>query len=341
MYLDKDTSSLCFDDILLVPKKSKIKSRSHIDISVEIGVPARPNSTIKLGMPFIIAPMEYISSVKMLEEIYLYGGIGFVTRFQSKEDRLSQIKLVGARAGFAINVDEAYDKEFIDTVLSTGTRVILLDTAVGHTELVVDAIKRLRSIVPDYVHIMTGNVASYEAYFDLIEAGADSVRVGIGGGAACTTRTSTGFGVPVLASIMDIYNYIEDDPINGLISDGGVKQNGDIVKAIAAGASAVMMGSMFAGHDECGSNKFRGLASLDTQIEKPEFDVPEGEVPHVEGVSGIIPNKGPVSNTILGMKNNLQSGISYAGQDNIRSFQDNVKFIKVSSASLLESGSRI
>ena len=341
MYLDKDTSNICFDDVLLVPKKSKIKSRSHIDISVEIGVPSRPNSTLNLGMPFIIAPMEYISSVKMLEEIYIYGGIGFVTRFQPKEDRLSQIELVGVRAGFAINVDEAYDKNFIDTVLSKGTRVILLDTAVGHSELVVDAIKNLRSIVPDHIHIMTGNVSSYEAYQDLIDAGADSVRVGIGGGAACITRTATGFGVPVLSSIMDIYSKVEDDDINGIISDGGIKQNGDLVKAIAAGASAVMMGSMFAGHDECDGNDFRGLASFATQKDNPEFEVPEGEVPHIEGVSGTVSSKGPVRNTILGMKNNLQSGISYSGEDNVRSFQDNVKFIKVSSSSLLESGSRI
>lgn len=341
MYLDKDTNPLCFDDILLVPKKSRIKSRSEIDISVEIGVPSRPNSTLKLRMPFIIAPMEYISSTKMLNEISRFGGIGFVTRFQDKDERLSQASVLASRAGFAINVDESYDANFINKVLSKGVTVILLDTAVGHTELVVDAIKSIRSIVPDYVHIMTGNVSSYEAYSDLINAGADSVRVGIGGGSACITRTATGFGVPVLGSIMDIYSKIEDDPINGLISDGGIKQNGDIVKAIAAGASAVMMGNMFAGHNECDNNRLRGLASLETQLERPDVFIPEGEVPHIEGVAGTVISKGPVAHTIIGMKNNLQSGISYSGEDNIKSFQDSTRFIRVSSSSLLESGSRI
>lgn len=341
MDLDRYTNSLCFDDILLVPRKSKIKSRSEIDISVEIGVMSRPNSTLKLRMPFIIAPMEFISSTEMLKEISRFGGIGFVTRFQDKNERLLQASILANRAGFAINVEEAYDLEFINKVLSTGINVILLDTAVGHTELVVNAIKNIRSIVPDYVHIMTGNVSSYEAYKDLIDAGADSVRVGIGGGSACTTRTATGFGVPVLGSIMDIYNEIKDDPINGLISDGGIKQNGDIVKAIAAGASAVMMGGMFAGHNECNGNKLRGLASLETQLERPEVFIPEGEVPHIEGVSGTVRSRGPVNDTVIGMKNNLQSGLAYSGEDNIRDFQKNAMFIKVSSSSLLESGSRV
>jgi IMP dehydrogenase len=277
----------------------------------------------------------------MLEEISVYGGIGFVTRFQSKENRIFQSGVLGKKAGFSINIEECYDKEFIDIAISNGTRVLLLDTAVGHTEIVVDAVKHLRSIVPEHIHIMTGNVSSYEAYKDLILAGADSVRVGIGGGAACTTRVSTGFGVPVLASIMDIYSHVEDDMINGIISDGGIKQNGDIVKAIAAGASAVMMGSMFAGHEECDANKFRGLASLEAQLDRPEFAIPDGELYHIEGVSGSVNNKGKVNQTILGMRNGLQSGISYSGEDNIRSFQDKVTFIKVSRNSLLESNSRI
>jgi len=340
MIEDMSTSTLCYDDVLLVPQKSKIKSRKHIDISVEIGVPSRPNSTLKLGMPFIIAPMEYISSIKMLEGISSLGGIGFITRFQDDFNRFNQAKSLGGSAGFAISVDESQNKDFINNVLSFGVRVLLLDTALGHTELVVDAIKKLRSFVPDHIHIMTGNVSSYEAYKDLIEAGADSVRVGIGGGAACTTRMATGFGIPVLASIMDIYKNVEDDLINGIIADGGVKQNGDIVKAIAAGAKAVMMGSMFAGHDECDGNNFRGLASLEIQLDSANY-LSNNEPPHIEGVSGIVSNKGKIRNTILGMKNNLQSGIAYSGEDNIRSFQDNVKFIKVSSSSLLESGSRI
>lgn len=341
MYLDKDTTSLCFDDILIVPKKSKIKSRSHIDVSVEIGVQSRPNSTLKLEVPLIIAPMEYISSIEMLKAISSFGGIGFVTRFQPVELRLAQANVLKDKAGFSISVDEAYDINFINTVLSNGIKVILLDTAVGHTELVVDAVKNLRSIVPDYVHIMSGNVSSYEAYRDLVEAGADSVRVGIGGGAACTTRIATGFGVPVLGSIIDIYANVAEDSINGIISDGGVKQNGDIVKAIAAGASAVMMGSMFAGHDECTSNMFRGLASLESQIDNSNSSIQDGRAYHVEGVSGSVSKRGSVFNTLLHMKNNLQSGISYSGEDNVRSFQYNSKFIIVSGSSLLESGSRI
>ena len=352
MIIDNTTSNLCFDDILLVPKHSEIESRSNIDISSKIGNPKNPSAWISMKNPFLMAPMEFISSISMIEIFLSYGGIAFINRFQHDELRIKQLEHFSKNEdcpknlGFSLSYKDVENKDFIKRVIGSGVKILLIDTALGHTKFSVDSLKTLRSMVSDDIHIMTGNVSSYEAYRDLMDAGSDSVRVGIGGGAACTTRIVTGFGVPVLSSIMDIYEHIKDDPINGLVSDGGIKQNGDIVKALAAGASAVMMGTLFAGHEECdgkvdGKFLFRGLASASIQIDPAGGTLPELSSFHVEGVHGYIENKGSVHNTINQMINNTKSGFSYCGSENLKSFQNDCKFIKVSSQSLKESNSRI
>ena len=336
MILDTLTTNLCFDDILLVPKYSNVESRS--------------NAWIDLKIPVMTAPMEFINSNKMIEMILNYGGMAFIHRFQNEENRFSQFEAFPKYIkdmnsfGFGISVDEAKDKKFVEKLLLHGIKTVVVDTALGHTNYSINAVKELRSLVPSYFHIMTGNVSSYEAYRDLMDAGADSVRVGIGGGAACTTRVVTGFGVPVLASIMDIYKHIENDSVNGLIADGGIKQTGDIVKAIAAGASAVMMGSMFAGHEECDGKKdgkflFRGVAS--EGIKTDLINNPQEELHHIEGVSGYISSKGSIKNTLIQMSDNIKSGLSYCGSADLVDFKKQCKFIQVSSESIKESGSRI
>ena len=352
MIFDSSTSNLCFDDILLVPKHSDIESRSNIDISSQIGNPKNPSAWISMKNPFVMAPMEFISSILMIEKFLSYGGIAFINRFQKDENRLKQLEHFSKNGnfpknlGFCLSHKDLENKDFIKKVIDSGVKLLLIDTALGHTKFSVDSVKMLRSMSPDNIHIMSGNVSSYEAYRDLMDAGSDSVRVGIGGGAACTTRMVTGFGVPVLASIMDIYEHIKDESINGLVSDGGIKQNGDIVKALAAGASAVMMGTLFAGHEECdgkidGKFLFRGLASASIQIEPAGGRMPAADSFHVEGVHGYIENKGSIDNTINQMINNTKSGFSYCGSNNLKSFQNDCKFIKVSSQSLKESNSRI
>jgi IMP dehydrogenase len=285
----------------------------------------------------MIAPMEYISSTKMLNAISSVNGMGFVQRHNEINDKFAQAEGLNGRSGFAINIDQAKDSEFINKILNLNVKVILLDTALGHTGVVVDAVKQLRLLVPNKIHIMVGNVSSYEAYKDLMDSGADSVRVGIGGGAACMTRIETGFGVPVLESIMDIYKNVKDDEINGIVSDGGIKNNGDIVKAFAAGASAVMMGSMFAGHDECDGEPgaFRGLASEEIQIKMGVKN------PYAEGKAGKVKDKGSVMKTIRNMQNSISSACSYGGVLSLSDLAKNAKFIRVSQASLKESGHRL
>jgi IMP dehydrogenase len=353
MKLDQSTSNLCFDDILLVPKHSNVATRSDIKITTTIGNPNNRDAWIFMDNPFVLAPMEFITSTKMIESVLEFGGIALTNRFKPREERISQTKYLiensmnRHRLGATISNNDIFqDEALIKEFLSMGVKIILIDTAFGHTQYSIDAVRRLREIVPNYVHIMTGNVSSYEAYRDLMDAGADSVRVGIGGGAACTTRVVTGFGVPVLASIMDVYEGINKDEINGLVSDGGITSNGDITKALAAGASAVMMGSMFAGHEECdgmheGKFLFRGLASAGIQLDPVTGTKPPPGRFHVEGVSGYIENKGPVSDTINQMINNVKSGMSYSGCESLESFRKESTFIKVSPQSLKESANRI
>jgi IMP dehydrogenase len=352
LQLDTLTNSLCFDDILLVPKRSNVKSRSDIELKSVVGNPNNPAAWLTLENAFVMAPMEFISSTSMIKEVLEYGGLAFVHRFQNKDDRLAQYKKISLesewshRLGFAINNTDVDDKGFIEQILNLGCRVILIDTAYGHTDTSVNAVKKLRAVVPNYIHIMSGNVSSYDAYKDLMDSGADSVRVGIGGGAACTTRLVTGFGTPVLGSIMDVYQNVKNDVVNGIVSDGGIKHNGDIVKAFAGGASAVMMGTMFAGHEECdgmsnGKFLFRGLASESIQLDKETGEKPPLNHLHVEGVSAYIDNKGPVRNTITQFINNAKSGLSYCGSQNLKIFREECRFIKVSPQSLQESKSRI
>ena len=304
---------------------------------MKIGNPNNKAAWLNLKFPIMIAPMEYISSTKMLNAIASVNGIGFVQRHNEINDKFAQAEGLNGRSGFAINIDQAKDLDFINKILSLNVKVILLDTALGHTGIVVDAVKQLRLAVPNKIHIMVGNVSSYEAYKDLMDAGADSVRVGIGGGASCMTRIETGFGVPVLTSIMDIYENVKGDEVNGIVADGGIKNNGDIVKAFAAGASAVMMGSMFAGHDECDGEpgSFRGLASEEIQIKMGVKN------PYAEGKSGKVSNKGSVMKTIKNMQNSINSGCSYGGVLSLSDLAKNAKFIRVSQASLKESGHRL
>jgi IMP dehydrogenase/GMP reductase len=350
MKTDKYTRSICFDDILLVPKKSNIVSRGHINLNTTIGNALRPEAFINLKSPIIMAPMDFITSNLMIEKVISFGGLAILPRYTNFEERIARIKTLSPSVnkkflGFAISIEESKNKSYLETLKGLGISVLLLEVALGHLKIVVDAVKDLRSVVDSNVHIMVGNVSSSEAYNDLIEAGADSVRVGIGGGAACTTRVVTGFGVPVLASVMDVYDGVDNKSINGIISDGGIKNNGDVAKALAAGASAVMMGSFFSGHDECDTDKdgrhvFRGSASIEVQRDNNPDLVKNLSNVYVEGVSGFVVSKGPIDYSLNMLLNNLKSALSYSGSENLLEFRQNSTYIEVSSMSNLESGNR-
>jgi IMP dehydrogenase len=340
-------NGLCFDDILLVPHDSSpILSRSHIDLAMKLGNPNNPEGIIDIYNPIISAPMESISSYAMLSAISEAGSIGMTCRSDDIDLKIKTSSEINRkRIGISISISDIYDNSTINKILSSYIRIILLDVANGHLGLVAKAVSDLRSMVTPSTHIMCGNVSSYPAYKMLMDAGADSVRVGIGGGAACTTRMVTGFGAPTLSSIMDIYSHVEDDEVNGIIADGGIKNSGDIVKALGAGASAVMLGSLLAGHDECESIDGRyylsGLASKEYIYKQESIKENSNPIISIEGVTGEVPSKGPALEGIYNILNNVRSAFTYSGSDNIRGLQKTLQYVEVSPQSIQESGSRV
>lgn len=347
--MKKNTSinGLCFDDILLVPHDSSpIPSRSKINLSTRIGNPNNPEAVLDSISPIISAPMNSISSFAMLNAISESGSIGMTCRSEDIDSKIKKASTINRnRVGVTITNSDIDDLEIINKIISSGIKIVLLDVANGHLKIVADSISKLRYLLPAHVHIMCGNVSSYGAYKMLMDAGADSVRVGIGGGAACTTRLMTGFGAPTLASVMDIYEHVKDDEVNGIIADGGVKNSGDIVKALASGASAVMLGSMLAGHDECdsidGKYYLSGLASKEYILKERGLEEVKNPIISFEGVTGEIFPKGPALEGIYNILNNVRSAFTYAGSDNIKGLQSTIEYIEVSPQSIRESGSRI
>ncbi|HXF95486.1 MAG TPA: IMP dehydrogenase [Gemmatimonadales bacterium] len=233
-------------------------------------------------------------------------------------------------------------------LLDAGCDVLVVDSAHGHAEGVLETVAMLRDAFPD-AEIVGGNVATEEGARALVERGADAVKVGVGPGSICTTRVVTGVGVPQVTAIMDAVEGAGDVPV---IADGGAKYSGDIVKALAAGAACVMMGSLLAGTEESPGESFllegrrfkviRGMGSL-SAMEEGSGDryFQEGEVSPSklvpEGIEGRVPYKGPVADVIFQMVGGLRSGMGYCGVSDIRGLQTETEFIQITTAGLRES----
>jgi IMP dehydrogenase len=270
------------------------------------------------------------------------GGLGIIHRYMGTAERLIEFEKAsfltkGYNLGLAVSSLECFDTEFIDSAIELGCYWFCIDTANGHGESAIRAVKHLRAYYPG-INIMVGNVATSEGFARLSDAGADAVRVGIGGGATCITRIVSGHGVPTLQSIIDCYEYKNKNNIDTLIvADGGLRTSGDIVKAFAAGADLVMLGSMLAGTEEApgalvdGFKDLRGMASGEAQMDW------KGEVSVVEGISTKIKYKGSVRNIFKEIKNGIGSGCSYSGVSNLSELAENSEYTLVSQASLSES----
>ena len=232
-------------------------------------------------------------------------------------------------------------------LLEAGADYIVLDSAHGHSQNIINSIYKIKNAFPD-CQLVAGNIATGEAARDLILAGADAVKVGIGPGSICTTRVVAGIGVPQITAICDVAEVADQYDIP-VIADGGLKYSGDIVKAIAAGASTVMIGSLFAGCEESpGSEElyqgrrfkvYRGMGSI-AAMESGSRDRYFQEnnkklVP--EGVEGRVPFKGPISDTVYQLMGGLRSGMGYCGTSDIESLRHNGKFVKITNAGLKES----
>ena len=333
-YLFKE--SLSFDDVLLEPKYSNIESRKDISIATELG-------DIKLDLPIVSSPMDTVTETDMLRAMDLHGGLGVAHRYNDIQDQCSMIKGAKSRTPSANNIAAAIgvSGDYIEratALFDAGAKILCLDIAHGHHILMKNALKELRNIFGNEVHLMAGNVATLRGFNDLADWGADSIRVGIGGGSICSTRIMTGHGIPTFQSIIDC---ARSDRDAALIADGGIRTCGDIAKALAAGADAVMLGSMLSGTDESPGEIFRvdglpfktyrGMASKEAQIQW------RGHVSSEEGVAFRSPYKGPVDVTLNLIKKSLQSSFSYSGVKNLKEFRYNSLFTKITQSGMAES----
>ena len=335
-------TGLCFDDVLLQPKYSEIESRSEIDIGNIFQEGA--DTFYRLELPIISAPMDTVTESEMVHAMTALGGAAIIHRYNTIEEQLSILDAswpVAAPVGVAVGVQGDYLERAV-AACAAGAKIICVDVAHGHHILMKNALKNLKEKLPGWAHVMAGNVATAQAFKDLGNWGADSVKVGIGGGSICSTRIQTGHGVPTFQSIMDCRGA---HPTAKLIADGGIKNSGDIVKALAAGADFVMLGSLLAGTDESpgqmittpkGNVKvYRGMASKEAQREW------KGSVASREGISTHIPYKGSVRTTLEELKIGIRSGFSYSGAKDLTQLQERATFIQQTSASCKESNTHI
>lgn len=316
---------LTFDDVLMVPAYSDVRSRKNPDTSVMLG-------DIRFGIPVISSNMDTITGSKMAITMGELGGLGILHRFMSlaeNQHEYLRVKESLHPCGISIGVSDA---EFERACLFIDAPFICIDVAHGHSKIVGKMVKKLRTVYKGC--IIAGNVATYAGADYLCSCGADAVKVGIGPGSACTTRIKTGFGVPQLSAIMECSRV--QMPI---IADGGCRTPGDVVKALAAGARMVMLGGMLAGCEETPNpGVFRGMASQEAQ---EDFMGGMHDWKTAEGVSTVVPVRGSVRTVIQDIIGGLRSGMAYAGAYTLEELQKRTEFIEVTAAGREESGPHI
>ena len=344
--MDPIKEALTYDDVLLVPKYSEI-------LPSETKIETKLSDNLSLKIPIISSAMDTVTESSMAIEIAKLGGIGVIHRNLDIKNQILEIKKVksknlkiGAAVGagpLEIKRAEALLKEKID--------LIVVDTAHGHTKKVAEIIKKIKKLKSKKTALCAGNIATAEAAKFLSELGVDVIKVGIGPGSICTTRLVAGIGVPQLSAIMDAKKGIGKKKIM-LVADGGIKFSGDISKALAAGADAVMIGSLFAGSKESPGKlikkngkyfkSFRGMGSIgamnkgsaDRYFQKKQKDTSK-YVP--EGVEGLVKYKGPVKKIIYQLIGGLKSSMGYLGSKNINDLRNRPKFVKITKAGFYES----
>jgi len=289
-----------------------------------------------------------------IEKLPIVDGQGFLKGLITIKDIEKAIKfpnsakdskgrlLVGAAVGITKDMMER-----VEALYKSSADVIVVDTAHGHSQGVIDAVRKIKSVFPD-LQLVAGNVATADATVELIKAGADCVKVGIGPGSICTTRVIAGIGVPQITAVYDCAKAAKEYNIP-VIADGGIKYSGEITKAIAAGANVVMMGSLFAGTEESPGEtiiykgrsfkSYRGMGSIAAMQKgsKDRYFQEDDRKLVPEGVEGKVPYKGPVKDTLFQLIGGLRSGMGYCGTATIKDLQDNGKFIRITNAGLKES----
>ena len=337
-----NNTALTYDDIQLIPNFSEINSRQEIELFTQL------TTNYNIRVPLIASPMDTVCDHVMAIAMAKMGGVGCIHRFMTIEEQSLEVSITNRQVNNQ-DTKEEWDStipvmaaigangdylERARELVKNGANVILIDVAHGHHLFVKDALEQLKKHMPSHVDIIAGNIATRQGAIDLINWGADALRVGIGGGSLCTTRIKTGFGVPNVTSLTEIAE-VSNVPI---IACGGIKSSGDIAKALAVGASSVILGSLLAGTKEAPGaiiekqnglyKRYRGAASLETKVTHGQA------TRNVEGESTVIPFKGGVKFIVDGLLDGLKSALSYAGARNLTEFHPD--YIVVSQAGVNE-----
>jgi len=337
--------ALTFDDVTLVPRYSEILPS---EVNTEISL----TNSLKLKIPVLSSAMDTITESKMAIGIAKAGGMGIIHRNLDIKKQINEIKkvkkhklLVGAAVGAGPN-----EFKRSEAIIKEGVDMIVVDTAHGHSKKVAEIIKFIKKINIKKIALCAGNIATAEAAKFLVNLGVDIVKVGIGPGSICTTRLVAGIGVPQLSAILTVRKGLKNKNIK-IISDGGIKYSGDLTKAFAAGADAVMIGSLFAGTDEAPGKlikmngklykNFRGMGSIgamnkgsaDRYFQSSQKDFSK-YVP--EGVEGFAKYKGDVGSIIYKLVGGLKSSMGYLGSKDVYNLRNKANFVKITKAGFYE-----
>ena len=361
--MDKITSqALTFDDVLLRPGYAGF-SRSKIDTSTRL------TKKIRLEVPLVSSPMDTVTESKLAIALAECGGIGFIHRNLSIERQAGEaakVKKQNLLVGAAIGSTAGYEQR-VAGLVKAGVDVLLVDSAHGYSKQVIAAVVAIKAKYK--IDVIAGNVATAEGARALIKAGADGLRIGMGPGAICTTRIVSGMGMPQLTAVMEVAKVAGPKGIP-VIADGGINYSGDITKALAAGASTVMMGRLFAatnqssgktiylkpsevpkrfrniinGSKTYGFKQYRGMGSIGAMkkgIKVSSEDEFHGknyatDVLIAEGVEGLVPVSGGVADLVTKLIGGLKSGMYYTGSRNLKELE-RAKFVRITQSSLHES----
>lgn len=363
-------TGLTFDDVLILPGFADF-SRHDIDLSTQL------TKTIKLSLPLISSPMDTVTESALAIKLAEAGGLGIIHRNLTAEIQAEEVNKVRAKkllVGAAVGASGYEDR--VEKLVKAGVDVLVVDSAHGYSSSVIETTKFIKNTYKD-ISVISGSVATHDGAQALIKAGADALRVGMGPGAICTTRIISGMGVPQITAIIETVRAAkthlarsgQDIPV---IADGGIKYSGEMVKALAAGAAACMMGSFFASTTESPGKtieltqaqvphrfqsifkkdqkiylfkEYRGMGSIGA-MKKGSSVKSEGEfhgksykdrVLVAEGVEGLVPVKGSIQELLDQAVGGIKSGLYYIGAKTIPELQKKAQFIRITQASLTES----
>ena len=341
---------LSFDDVILEPQYSELESRKNINTSTIVETGFNNPKTLKFNIPIISSPMSTVTEAHMSNAMISQGGLGVIHRYNTIDYQSKLLSYVNHRDYRAAAIGASGDfKERLDELVKNDLNIVCIDIAHGDHILMEKAIEYIKNKYPD-LFVMAGNVATGHSYKRLAMSGADAIRTSVGSGSICTTRIQTGHGIPTFQAVLDCYKSKMELVENNvkapyIIADGGIKNSGDIVKSLAAGADFVMLGSMLSGTKETpgkvivqDGNKVKRYNGMASKAAQKNW---KGSYNSIEGVASYVPYKGTAYKVINEIMSNVRSGMSYSGAQTLEELRNNAVFRRQTSSSHVEGNPHI